>query len=918
MIAAGIHYSRSTPQMWPSLLAKAKRGGCNTVQTLMFWNAHEPVRGRYHWSGRFNMTRFLRATANEGLHVVLRIGPYSCAEWTYGGLPLWLKDIPGMHFRTDNEPFKLEMQKWMQYVIDKLKRERLLAWQGGPVILAQVENEYGNMYYGYGDAGRRYAKWAGEMALTLGADIPWIMCSQPDAPSEVINTCNKWYCDGFRPNSWSKPQLYTEAWNGWYRYWGWPHTSRPAADVSFQAARFFAAGGTYLNYYMYHGGTTFERFAGGPFITTSYDFDAPLDEYGMEREPKYSHMAATHEAIYDCREALLSVEEPWYEVLGPEQEVMAVNSASLRHIHHKLFTAVLIYTSLDQAHVYWDYQAAGTGRQMGASGKPCAAFLSNKGMQPANVTFNGEEYELPAWSVSVLPDCRNVSFNTAKVLGQTTTMKPFAVVPLATVAAEDRRVLLACTNCNLSLHQTASKEAVAQDQSLSFDWSWRSEPLGVWGKAVEQQRLLEQLLLTRDTTDYLWYTTKLEGVTVEEGGGDCLLTVDGLSAANAMHLFVNGRLAGSAVGSARRSFSIRLENGTNRVAILSMTVGIWNYGAKFDELEAGVRGKVMVVGLPSGPIDLTTSLWQHQVGLLGEKDRLYSTKEGANVTWAINASEASDRPLTWLRAHFDEPVGDHPLMLDLGSMGKGFAWVNGHGLGRYWPSIIAESTNCPKTCDYRGPMTSTSASGVAASLHSVGEAPRNVLRRLFRTRECSFLLGSKYHVPREWLRRSGNVLVLFEEMGGDPALISLAVRAPGRVSIPLDNALLCWPEEALEPLQDELPILQCGDGQHLKDGPGAKLIGKCVAAVLALLKSACEGRQACKLVAKELALHQACSCIIPLGLAATAACQYATSWPGAQPPLDGVHGGQLADYWAERGALWQRPRSMPPLVLPSP
>eukprot|EP00850_Spirogloea_muscicola_P009760 SM000055S18294 [mRNA] locus=s55:671953:676998:+ [translate_table: standard] len=821
MIAAGIHYSRSTPQMWPSLLAKAKRGGCNTVQTLMFWNAHEPVKGRYHWSGRFNMTRFLRAAANEGLLVVLRIGPYSCAEWTYGfglapvsahcttlalhlareisGLPLWLKDIPGMQFRTDNEPFKLEMQKWMQYVVDKLKREQLLAWQGGPVILAQVENEYGNMYYGYGDAGRRYAKWAGEMALTLGADIPWIMCSQPDAPSEVINTCNDWYCDGFRPNSWSKPQLYTEAWNGWYRYWGWPHTSRPAADVSFQAARFFAAGGTYLNYYMYHGGTTFERFAGGPFITTSYDFDAPLDEYGMEREPKYSHMAATHKAIYDCREALLAVEEPWYEVLGPEQE----------------------------AHVYWDYQAAGTGRQMGAPGKPCAAFLSNKGMQPANVTFDGEEYELPAWSVSVLPDCRKVSFNTAKVFGQTTTMKPVAVVPLAIVAAEDRRVLLACTDCNLSMHYTASKEAVAQEQSLSFDWSWRSEPLGVWGKAVEQQRLLEQLHLTRDTTDYLWYTTELEGVTVEEGGGDCLLTVDGLSAANAMHLFVNGRLAGSAVGSARRSFSIRLENGTNRIAILSMTVGIWNYGAKFDELEAGVRGKVRVVGLPLGPIDLTASPWRHQVGLLGEKDRLYSTKEGANVTWSKNASEASDRPLTWLRAHFDEPVGNHPLMLDLGSMGKGFAWVNGHGLGRYWPSIIAESTDCPKTCDYRGP---------------------------YDFNKCKWGCGEPtqrwYHVPREWLRRSGNVLVLFEEMGGDPTLISLAVRAPGSVSVPLDNALLCRPEEAVEPLQDELPILQCGDGQHLKDvqiisteaspleeGPRAKLIGKCVAAFLALLKS---------------------------------------------------------------------------------
>ncbi|PNX92946.1 beta-galactosidase-like protein, partial [Trifolium pratense] len=106
LISGSIHYPRSTPQMWPELIQKAKDGGLDVIQTYVFWNGHEPSPGQYYFEDRYDLVKFIKVVQQAGLLVHLRIGPYACAEWNLGGFPVWLKYVPGIAFRTDNEPFK--------------------------------------------------------------------------------------------------------------------------------------------------------------------------------------------------------------------------------------------------------------------------------------------------------------------------------------------------------------------------------------------------------------------------------------------------------------------------------------------------------------------------------------------------------------------------------------------------------------------------------------------------------------------------------------------------------------------------------------------------------------------------------------------------------------------------------------------
>ncbi|KDO45825.1 hypothetical protein CISIN_1g0419571mg, partial [Citrus sinensis] len=106
LFSGSIHYPRSPREMWPSLISKAKEGGLDVIQTYVFWNLHEPQPGKYDFSGRRDLVRFIKEIQAQGLYASIRIGPFIQSEWSYGGLPFWLHDVPGITFRCDNEPFK--------------------------------------------------------------------------------------------------------------------------------------------------------------------------------------------------------------------------------------------------------------------------------------------------------------------------------------------------------------------------------------------------------------------------------------------------------------------------------------------------------------------------------------------------------------------------------------------------------------------------------------------------------------------------------------------------------------------------------------------------------------------------------------------------------------------------------------------
>jgi len=280
LISGEIHYARSPRAVWPALLDRSVACGLNSIAVYIFWNFHEPRRDVYDFSGDRDLGHFLGLCAERGLHVILRAGPYCCAEWNYGGFPPYLRDEPGIVIRTYNEPYLKRVRKYFTHLLAEIRP--YLATQGGPVILVQVENEYANVAKRYGADGQRYLVWMAGLAKDLGVDVPVIMC-EGGAPG-AIDTVNGFSIPDHRVAEFRKahpdlPMVWTELWPGWYDTWGFQHHRRAAANIAFHLLRFLARGGSGWNYYMWHGGTNFGR-TSMYLQTTRYDFDCPLDETG--------------------------------------------------------------------------------------------------------------------------------------------------------------------------------------------------------------------------------------------------------------------------------------------------------------------------------------------------------------------------------------------------------------------------------------------------------------------------------------------------------------------------------------------------------------------------------------------------------------------------------------------------------------
>ncbi|KAI5665465.1 hypothetical protein M9H77_15318 [Catharanthus roseus] len=726
LISGSIHYPRSTPEMWPDLIQKAKEGGLDVIQTYVFWNGHEPEPGKYYFEGRYDLVKFVKLVKEAGLYVHLRIGPYACAEWNFGGFPVWLKYVRGISFRTDNGPFKAAMQKFTTKIVNMMKAERLYETQGGPIILSQIENEYGPMEYELGAPGRAYTEWAAKMAVDLGTGVPWVMCKQDDAPDPVINTCNGFYCDYFSPNKAYKPKMWTEAWTGWFTEFGGAVPYRPAEDLAFSVAKFIQKGGSFINYYMYHGGTNFGRTAGGPFIATSYDYDAPLDEFGLLRQPKWGHLKDLHRAIKLCEPALVSG-NPTVTPLGNYQE----------------------------AHVFKSKSGA------------CAAFLANYNQHSfAKVSFGNMHYNLPPWSISILPDCKNTVYNTARVGSPSAQMKMTPVIN-------------------------------------RFSWkSYNEEPASYNDKTWTSTGLLEQINTTRDMTDYLWYTTDVKIDSYEgflKGGKWPVLNV--FSAGHALHVFVNGQLSGTVYGSLENpkltfSQGVNLRAGINKISLLSIAVGLPNVGPHFETWNAGILGPVSLSGLNEGRRDLTWQKWTYKIGLEGEDLSLHSLSGSSSVEWVEGAFVAQKQPLTWYKTTFNAPPGNEPLALDMNTMSKGQVWINGQNIGRYMTAYKA-SGSCG-ACNYAGWFDEKKC------LSNCGEASQRW-----------------YHVPRSWLYPTGNLLVVLEEWGGEPRGISLVKREISSVCADIfewQPTLVNWQLQTSgkvnKPLRPKAHV-QCARGQKI-------------------------------------------------------------------------------------------------------
>jgi beta-galactosidase len=294
IISGEVHYARIPRAQWRQTFRMAKAMGLNTITTYVFWNVHEPMPGKFDFSGNADVAEFVREAGEEGLFVILRPGPYSCAEWDLGGFPAWLLKDHTMPLRTTDERFMQPAREWMARLGAELAP--LTVGNGGNILLVQVENEYGS----YGKD-KEYIRQVRQALVDAGfSSAVLYQCDGPqqiphDALGDMPMGGNFGPSDGvaakmalYRKNSPAGPYIVSEYWDGWFDHWGAPWLELNAQQQA-DEVEYILTHDSSISLYMFRGGTSFgfmngansgEDFEYEPDVT-SYDYDAVLNEAGQ-------------------------------------------------------------------------------------------------------------------------------------------------------------------------------------------------------------------------------------------------------------------------------------------------------------------------------------------------------------------------------------------------------------------------------------------------------------------------------------------------------------------------------------------------------------------------------------------------------------------------------------------------------------
>ena len=264
IISGSFHYFRTVPEYWRDRLEKLVNMGCNTVETYIPWNFHEPKRGEFLWDGMHDICRFIETASELGLYIIIRPSPYICAEWEFGGLPAWLLKDRNMRLRCSYKPYLDAVKEYYSVLIPKIAPYQIT--NGGRIILIQIENEYG--YYGNDTA---YLEFLRDTMRELGITVPF---ATSDGPwSEAI--FGSGMVDGALPTGnfgsgaeWQfgqmekfigggKPLMCMEFWDGWFDAWGEEHHTSEPEKAAKELDALLRLGN--LNFYMFD---AFEVFQG--------------------------------------------------------------------------------------------------------------------------------------------------------------------------------------------------------------------------------------------------------------------------------------------------------------------------------------------------------------------------------------------------------------------------------------------------------------------------------------------------------------------------------------------------------------------------------------------------------------------------------------------------------------------------------
>jgi beta-galactosidase len=296
VLSGALHYFRVHPDHWADRIHKARLMGLNTIETYVAWNEHSPRRGEFRTTGGLDLARFLRLVADEGMYAIVRPGPFICAEWDNGGLPGWLFGDPEVGVRRSEPKYLAAVEEYFDQLLPIV--QPLQIQHGGPVILVQIENEYG----AYGDD-KDYLRELTRMTRAHGIDVPLTTIDQPthrmleDGGLPELHKTGSFGSRAterlatLREHQPTGPLMCAEFWCGWFDHWGAHHHTTSVEDSARELDELLAAGAS-VNVYMFHGGTNFGLTNGAndkgvyqPTVT-SYDYDAPLSESG-EPTAKY-------------------------------------------------------------------------------------------------------------------------------------------------------------------------------------------------------------------------------------------------------------------------------------------------------------------------------------------------------------------------------------------------------------------------------------------------------------------------------------------------------------------------------------------------------------------------------------------------------------------------------------------------------
>lgn len=293
--SGAMHYFRIPEEYWLDRLLKLKAAGLNTVETYVPWNYHEPKKNQFNFEGMLNIERFIKTAQDLGLYVIVRPGPYICAEWDFGGLPAWLLKDKNIRIRCWDKAYINAVEDFYKVLIPKLVPYQIT--RGGTLIAMQVENEYGSF-----GRDKKYLYWLRDLVKELGIDVQLFTSDGEDRyyfsgggiPEDwmVANFggYNEHRFDDLKMLQPHKPLMCGEHWCGWFdRYGAKHHTDNAEESLGKSLDGFFKEDANF-NLYMFHGGTNFGFSSGANYYdcycptTTSYDYGAPLSENGAYTE----------------------------------------------------------------------------------------------------------------------------------------------------------------------------------------------------------------------------------------------------------------------------------------------------------------------------------------------------------------------------------------------------------------------------------------------------------------------------------------------------------------------------------------------------------------------------------------------------------------------------------------------------------